>query len=289
MKIFVSISFVCLISFCKGHKNFSRRNNYLQYLRSQTFMQEKSKLTNFNGNYSEDITEFDIHEDDEYNNFKNDKKKEKDTLNDKDMKENNKLEFKNLEKELNTNDVNNSDSINIMGSGKECSVNEKGELDVSINSQDIFNLIKYMVEITSNSIIIKDIKNSNVVKELPYGNIKLPIETIEETRECWSIKFNKEKIIFCEKNKQNRDKWVKDILKALFCYNTNNLTIENNQNVYKQKSDIPKHSTVNERIQNLKETLTNDKNNFDKQKSTKHNNNIVISNLKSSNPNISLK
>lgn len=250
-------------------------------------MQEKPKLTNFNGNYSEDITEFDIHEDDEYNNLKNDDTK--DTSNDKDMKENNKLEFKNLDKELNTIEVNNPDSINIMGSGKECSVNEKGELDVSINSQDIFNLIKYMVEITSNSIIIKDIKNSNVVKELSYDHIKLPIETIEETRECWSIKFNKEKIIFCEKNKQNRDNWVKDILKALFCYNTNNLTIENNQKVYKQKSDIPKHSTVNERIQNLKETLTNDKNNFDKQKSTKHNNNIVISNLKNSNPNISLK
>ncbi|KEG00912.1 conserved Plasmodium protein, unknown function [Plasmodium vinckei vinckei] len=279
MKILVSISFVCLVAFCNGHKNFSRRNNYLQYLRSQTFMQEKPKLTNFNGNHSEDITEFDIHDDDEYNSFKNDN----------DMKEGNQLEFKNLEKELNTNDVSNPDSINIMGSGKECSVNEKGELDVSINSRDIFNLIKYMVEITSNSIIIKDIKNSNVVKELTYDHIKLPIETIEETRECWSVKFNKEKIIFCEKNKQNRDKWVKDILKALFCYNTNNLTIENNQKVNKQKSDIPKHSTVDERIQNLKETLTNDKNNLDKQKSTKHNNNIVISNLKNNNPTISLK
>ncbi|SCN60682.1 conserved Plasmodium protein, unknown function [Plasmodium chabaudi chabaudi] len=279
MKILVSISFVCLVAFCRGHKNFSRRNNYLQYLRSQTFMQEKPKLQNFNGNYSEDITEFDIHDDDEYNSFKNDK----------DMKENNQLEFKNIEKELNTNEVSNPDSINIMGSGKECSVNEKGALDVSINSRDIFNLIKYMVEITSNSIIIKDIKNSNVVKELTYEHIKLPIETIEETRECWSVKFNKEKIIFCEKNKQNRDRWVKDILKALFCYNTNNLTIENNQKVYKQKSDIPKHSTVDERIQNLKETLTNDKNNLDKQKSTKHNNNIVISNLKNNNPSISLK
>ncbi|SBT74868.1 conserved Plasmodium protein, unknown function [Plasmodium malariae] len=297
MRTILFISIICLVAICNGHRNFPKRNNYLQYLRSQTFMQEKAKNKKLNENYSEDINEFDEYEADESEWVKDDEKRGKGIQrkgsiyntreNDDDRKDENKLVFKNIEKELNGIEVLNDErKVNLTGGGRECSVNEKGTLDVSINSSDIFNLNKYMVEITSSSILIKELNNDKVVvKDLPFKHIKLPIETIEETRECWNIKLIKEKIIFCEKKKEDRDRWITNILKALFCYNSNNLTIEEWNKDINTKIDIPKESTVDKRIQSLKKKNSGDDNSpkYVKQPS---NNNIVISDIKNDKPKI---
>ncbi|GAW79648.1 hypothetical protein, conserved [Plasmodium gonderi] len=304
MRIFLLLPTIFLVVICKGHRNFSTRNNYLQYLRSQTFMQEKPKYQKLNQNYSEDLNEFDEYEDEEL-----DTEKQED-INKAIMRDGtspayttkesrisnssnkNKLEFKNIEQELqNTGEVLNEekDNLLLMGGGRECSVSAKGTLDVSINSSDIFNLIKYNVEISSSSILIRDINNSNVVKEIPFKNIKLPIETIEETRECWNIKFHKEKILFCEKKKEDRDRWITNILKALFCNNTNNLTIEDGVHKdFSTKVDIPKESTVDARIAASSKNGSSDSsdNSSNSRVKPKESNNITISNLKNEKPEI---
>ncbi|SBS81029.1 conserved Plasmodium protein, unknown function [Plasmodium ovale curtisi] len=304
----------------RSHRSFSKRNNYLQYLRSQTFMQEKPKYKKTNKNYSEDISEFDDYEDDESDAVEEDiirsqgeqrrgSSSRDGNANDKsssssssrsgqgsessgtrgsgDGEGGNTLEFKNIEKELNNKAILSDErGVNLASGGRECAVSERGTLDVSLNANDIFNLSKYMVEITLSSILIKDVNTSNVMKEILFERIKLPIETIEETRECWYIKYNKEKIFFCEKKKEDRDRWITNMLKALFCYNTNNLIIENNQTNFNTKIDIPKESTVNERLEISKKKLNTINDKSPQNTKQTNNNNIVISNLHGDKPQI---
>ncbi|SOV13661.1 conserved Plasmodium protein, unknown function [Plasmodium gaboni] len=298
--IFLFCIILSVFCFCHGHKNYLKRDNYLQYLRSQTFLQHRSKHKKFNKNYSEDINEFDEYEDEETDKLDNDisdeiKNKKNENYLSKKINEQNKnnsinnnekkLTFKNIENELNNTDTFMDDeNLKLLGKTKECNVNEKGLLDVSLNSNDFFNMNKYMVEITSSNIIIKDKNNIKIIKEIPFEHIKLPINTIEETRECWYIKSIDDKILLCDKEKEERDIWITNILKALFCYNTNNLIIVNNEK--KNSVPIPKESTVDKRLNALKQketikssddkTLTNDN----------KVNNITISNLSDQEPKI---
>ncbi|ETW18990.1 hypothetical protein PFAG_02153 [Plasmodium falciparum Santa Lucia] len=298
--IFLLCLILSLACFCQGHKNYLKRDNYLQYLRSQTFLQERSKHKKFNRNYSEDINEFDEYEDEETDNLdnkisdeiKNKKKENYLSQNINEQKNNSinnnnekKLTFKNIENEINSTDTFMDDSnVKSLGKTKECNVNEKGLLDVSLNSNDFFNMNKYNVEITSSNIIIKDKNNIKIIKEIPFEHIKLPITTIEETRECWYIKTTNDKILLCDKEKEERDIWITNILKALFCYNTNNLIIVNKEK--KDTVSLPKESTVDKRINALKEkeTIKSSDNNT----STNDNkvNNITISNFSDHEPKI---
>ncbi|SBT32055.1 conserved Plasmodium protein, unknown function [Plasmodium ovale wallikeri] len=321
MRVACLVSIVCFVSLCRSHRSFSKRNNYLQYLRSQTFMQEKPQYKKTNKNYSEDISEFDDYEDDESDAVEEDITSSQGeqrrgssngdgNANDKSSSSNsgqsgessgqssgergnrdggggNTLEFKNIEKELNSKAILNDErGVNLASGGRECAVSERGTLDVSLNANDIFNLSKYMVEITLSSILIKDVNTSNVMKEILFESIKLPIETIEETRECWYVKYNKEKILFCEKKKEDRDRWITNMLKALFCYNTNNLIMENNQTSFNKKIYIPKESTVNERLENSKNKLNTINDKSPQHTKQTNNNNIVISNLHGDKPQI---
>ncbi|VWU50854.1 conserved protein, unknown function [Hepatocystis sp. ex Piliocolobus tephrosceles] len=294
MKVVLSVSIILLSAFCKGHyHSMSGRNNMVQYLRSGSFMENQNLDASPNNIYSEDINEFDDYEtDDAYliSNESSKKRKEQIMDNTTENKNKNKLVFKNIENELNTTQVyNDKNNLNSLGSGaRECVVDEKGILNISIHSNDIFNLTTLMVELTANNILIKDTKKLNVIKELPYNSIKLPIETIEETRECWKIKSKKEKILFCAKKKEERDLWIRNILKALFCYNTNNLIIENRKTNTNTVVDIPKKSTVDERIVKAKMGDNTSDDNKPKYVKKTNNNIIEISDLKSSQPNISI-
>ncbi|KJP89543.1 hypothetical protein AK88_00754 [Plasmodium fragile] len=295
MRVLSLLSAICLVCTCRGHRNLFARNNYLQYLRSQNFMQEKPKYQKLNQNYSEDLNEFDNYEDDEFDAENLEAtSQQRDTHNSgtSSSSNENKLEFKNIDKELNNmGEILHDEKDNhlLMGGGRECSVSDKGILDVSLNSTDIFNLTKYAVEMSSSGILIKDTQNSNVVKEISFDTIKLPIETIEETRECWKIRSHTETLLFCERSKEDRDRWITNILKALFCYNTNNLTID--ERVYtglSSKVDIPKESTVDARIAaSLKhEPNSTGDNSSNGRAKRKGNNNITISNLKNDKPQI---
>ncbi|GAB65137.1 hypothetical protein PCYB_051550, partial [Plasmodium cynomolgi strain B] len=295
MRVLSLLSAICLVSTCRGHRNLFARNNYLQYLRSQNFMQEKPKYQKLNQYYSEDLNEFDNYEDDELDaeNLEATSKERVTQKSDTSSSSNeNKLEFKNIEKELNnTGEVlhEEKDNLLLLGGGRECSVSDKGILDVSLNSSDIFNLIKYTVEISSSGILIRDTQNSNVVKEISFDTVKLPIETIEETRECWKIRSHTETFLFCERSKEDRDRWITNILKALFCYNTNNLTIDESVPTgLSSKVDIPKESTVDARIAaSLKgEPNGSGDNSSHGRAKRKGNNNITISNLKNDKPEI---
>ncbi|CRH03722.1 conserved Plasmodium protein, unknown function [Plasmodium relictum] len=291
MKILSFIIIVSFIAFCKSHRSFSKRNNYLQFLRAQNFIQEKPKYKKLNQNYSEDLNEFDEYEDEQTTDVKEEmedrsNKQVNNNLEEHNSNDNeNKLEFKDIEKELNSNEILEG-NINLIRGGRECTINEKGVLDISINSNDIFNLNKYNAEITSSNILIKDIKDSNVIKTIPFELIKLPIETIEETRECWNIKLNKEKVLFCGKKKEDRDTWITNILKALFCHNTNNLIIEKNDTNNNERIHLPKESTIDERLKESKKGQNTKSEHSPQYIKSSNYNNINISNLRNGEPKI---
>ncbi|CRG93483.1 conserved Plasmodium protein, unknown function [Plasmodium gallinaceum] len=292
MKILSIIIIVSFISLCRSHRSFSKKNNYLQFLRSQNFIQEKPKYKKLNKNYSEDLNEFDDYEDEQtYNENEvghmSNKQLNNNNLENYNNNNENKLDFKDIENELNNDELLRQDSnINLVRGGKECTINEKGIINVSIDSNDIFNLNKYNVEITSSNILIKDINDLKIIKSIPFKSIKLPIETIEETRECWNIKLNKEKILFCEQKKEDRDIWITNILKALFCYNTNNLMIEKSNTSNNESIHIPKESTVEERLKASKEGQDISNNNSPQYIKSSNYNNINISNLRNDEPKI---
>lgn len=250
-KLFFCVLYVGL-SLCQGQSEVSKRNAYLQHIRAQKFLEIKRDAPKLNENYSVDLDEFDAYEADEIPPFQIESSNGSSSSS---TKKKEKLQFKDIESGVNDIELlkEEQEKINLIG-GKTCTVSEKGVLDVSINSTDIFNAKKYIVELSTNSINLIDVNNSNtIIKNIPYETIKLPIETIEETRECWQIKTNKDKYFFCEKKKADRDIWVTNILKALFCYNTNILIIEKNKkDISITNVTIPKESTIDQRIRTSK-------------------------------------
>lgn len=286
MKIALSASIVLLSTFCKGHYHSAPNTNaYIQNLRSGSLVQKNYVSPNVI--HSEDVNEFDDYENDDTVMTRNTIIAQKKIIKNENK---NKLSFKNIEDELNKTQLYNdkNSSKNLGSAARECAVDEKGTLNMSLNSNDIFNLTPYTVELKGNSIIIKDAKTSKIVKELLYDSIKLPIETIEETRECWKVKGKKENVMFCAKTKEERDTWISNILKALFCYNTNNLTIENGKTNTLTKLNIPKKSTVNERIEKAKKKDNSTEDNTPKYVNKTENKNIEITNLESNEPSISI-
>lgn len=264
MKLLLSVSVIeVLFLLCKSH--VSKGNNYLQLLRSQKFIGIETKNNNnkLYQNHSEDLDELDSYEEEEEIQKLQKLQKQSDIKKEKEIenfiksnlnKNTDTLEFKNLENNFNKKE---NEYVNNLSTGKTCSIYEKGILDVAINEINIFNLKKYLVEISSSSIIINENEiNKNNIKTIPFESIKLPIETIEETRECWKLKTINDNFMFCEKNKNERDVWIHNILKALFCYNTNNLKIEEN-NLFQLNNNfqLPKESTIEQRMKNKNNNL----------------------------------
>lgn len=254
MKIPLSLVAVeVLFALCDAYTLTSKGNNYLQLMRAQKFMQIQTNSSKLYHNRSEDLDELDAYEEME-------RGKEENVTNHNNMDT---LEFKNIEA-LMRNKENDFTVDQTIGNGRACTISEKGFLDVSINDANIFNVHNYLVQITSSSILITEYENEkkrNIIKTIPFESIKLPIETIEETRECWKLKTHSENIMFCEKNKNERDIWIQNILKALFCYNTNNLRIENNLFERSETFELPKESTIEKRLQESKKnTILENKN-----------------------------
>lgn len=270
----IPLSFAAIEIFlvlCDAYAPVSKGNNYLQLLRAQKFMQIQTQHSIPNPklfqNYSEDLDELDAYEEEpelvKEENGNNQTRKEQ-------------LEFKNVETLMKKNDQE-YDVEKRIASGRACTISEKGNLDVSIHEENIFNLKNYVVQIAASSIIISENEpNGNIIKTVPFESIKLPIETIDETRECWKVKTSEQNILFCEKNKNERDIWIHNILKALFCYNTNNLKIEKNLFEKSETLELPKESTVEKRIQEKRNnTKIQNKNHHNHSKSSYNNKDYV--------------
>merc|ERR1712048_1210083 len=102
-----------------------------------------------------------------------------------------------------------------------CSVARSGKLDVAPDPTDVLTTVPQVVSIGKTKLRLNYEGRPDVPSlSIPLVEIKTPIETLVRTQRCFRLYHKTKPYVFCAADSRERDAWVTDIYKSVFCINS---------------------------------------------------------------------
>lgn len=102
-----------------------------------------------------------------------------------------------------------------------CGVAKTAKLDVAPDATDVLTTVPQIVSIGKKYLSVHYEGRADAPSlKIPIIELKTPIETLIRTQRCFRIFHKAKPYVFCAADTKERDSWVADLYKAVFCINS---------------------------------------------------------------------